>query len=78
VSALKVFERVLLNHPKSVLALYGKAKALDMLSKVEHSNQLLLEAIDEYRRVLNSDQANDTMFVEVAELCLERMRFLGE
>jgi hypothetical protein len=79
VSALKQFENILLKHPKSFVALYGKAKALDKLSTVEKSNQLLMEAIDDYKKVLEyGQQLNDTFFIEVAEQCLQRMKFLGK
>lgn len=59
--------------------LYVKAKMLDMQSEKVKSNERLIEALVAYKELLTNhgEQLNDTIFKEVAERCIERMRFIG-
>lgn len=65
---------------KSIGALYGKAKSLDQLASDEKSNERLMQAIGAYKILINdfADQLSNDIFLEIAERCLERMRFVGE
>ena len=65
---------------KSIGALYGKAKSLDQLAAQEKSNKRLMQAIAAYKVLINdyTDQLSSEMFLEVAERCIERMRFVGK
>lgn len=40
----------------------------------------LLEAIQSYKELIENhgDILNDTIFIEIAERCIERMRFIGK
>ena len=60
-------------------ALYGKAKALDQLASNEKSNERVMQAIGAYKTLINdfADQLSNEMYLEVAERCIERMRFVG-
>ncbi|KAG5677234.1 hypothetical protein PVAND_007009 [Polypedilum vanderplanki] len=60
--------------------LYEKAKSLDATAEREKSNKILLEAIEKYKELINvyGDKVNDTIFKEIAEKCIERMRFMGK
>ena len=60
--------------------LYLKAKSLDSLSQEERSNEILTEALVAYKQLLfdHGDQLNDTIFKQISERCVERMRFVGK
>ncbi|XP_032229282.1 aspartyl/asparaginyl beta-hydroxylase isoform X3 [Nematostella vectensis] len=49
--ALRYFRQLVEEHPKSPLALYGKAVALDKLADQRRSNDLLQECIQNYRKI---------------------------
>lgn len=76
---MKQFETYLKNNPNSLMALYGKARALDKLAEQYKSNPFLEEAIQDYVHFLQSggSRLNDTIFKEAAERCILRMRFKG-
>lgn len=77
--ALTLFERILTLYPNSTEAQLGKAKSLERLADINRNNGILRQAIDEYVKLVNvSDKLNDTLFKNIAEHCIERMRFLGE
>lgn len=59
---------------------YQRAKSLDALAEKERSNTRLLEAIQSYKELIeiNGDILNDTIFIEIAERSIERMRFIGK
>lgn len=77
-NALTQFEQILRNHPTSAAAQYGLAKALDHLADLNHSNELLKKAINEYQKYIGfGAKLNDTEFKTAAERCIERMRFIG-
>lgn len=50
------------------------------MAEREKSNKMLLEAIESYKNliVMYGDEINDTIFKEVADRCIERMRFIGK
>lgn len=66
-------------HP-DVKILYVKAKALDAKAEKEKSNARLTEALVQYRDLIVShgSKLNGSIFKEVAERCVERMRFVGK
>ena len=76
---MSLFEIILETRPSSPGALYGKARSLDKLSEVNKSNALLKRAIDFYLESIDlGAKLNDSRFKEVAERCIDRMRFLGK
>lgn len=64
----------------TVKELYDKAKAMDEQAEKEKSNKKLLEAIQMYKTLIEQfgDKLNDTIYKQVAERCIERMRFMGK
>lgn len=66
-------------HPKTK-ELYEKAKNLDARAEKERSNPILNEALVAYKDLLtnHNKNLNDTIFKEVGERCIERMRFVGK
>lgn len=60
--------------------LYDKAKSLDTQAEKEKSNSRLIEALVAYKYLItnHSKKLNDTLFIEIAERCIERMRFIGK
>ncbi|XP_025829421.1 aspartyl/asparaginyl beta-hydroxylase [Agrilus planipennis] len=75
--ALLLFTKLLEKNPSSLKALYGKAQALNSLAAKKKSNALLEEAISTYLLVLQSQRISNEMYKEVAEKCIDRMRFRG-
>lgn len=67
------------NKNSTIRELYEMAKSLDTLAEKERSNKRLHEAIESYKELIKAygDQLNDTIFIEIAERCIERMRFIG-
>lgn len=53
---------------------------MDEQAEKERSNAKLVEAIQAYKDLIeiNGDILNDTIFIEIAERCIERMRFIGK
>lgn len=68
-----------LKHPDTKL-LYDMAKRLDTKAEKERSNPILLQALEGYQSLLldHKKNLNDTIFKEIAERCVERMRFAGK
>ncbi len=64
----------------TIREVYERAKSLDAQSETQRSNFKLMDAIESYKELINvhGDFINDTIFVQVAERCIERMRFLGK
>jgi hypothetical protein len=60
--------------------LYQRAKSLDKQADKERSNARLMEALQIYKKLIeiNGDHLNDTIFIEIAERSIERMRFIGK
>ena len=56
------------------------AKRLDTKAEKERSNPILLQALEGYQSLLldHKKNLNDTIFKEIAERCVERMRFAGK
>lgn len=63
-----------------VKQLYSKAKSLDSQAEKERSNTRLVEALVAYKTLLidHGKKINDTIFKDIAERCIERMRFIGK
>lgn len=63
-----------------VKELYDKAKEMDVSSEKEKSNKKLLEAIGMYKTLIEQyeDKLNDTIYKQVAERCINRLRFMGK
>lgn len=63
-----------------VKEIYEKAKTIDTLADKEQSNVRLAQALAMYKDLITIHGAklNDTIFKEVAERCIERMRFVGK
>lgn len=53
---------------------------MDEQAEKERSNKKLLEAIEMYKTLIvqYGDKINDTIYKQVAERCIERMRFIGK
>lgn len=51
-----------------------------MAAEKEKSNKRLIEAIENYKDFIETygDKVNDTIFKEIAERCIDRMRFIGK
>jgi aspartate beta-hydroxylase len=66
-------------HPKTK-ELYEKAKNLDARAEKQQSNSILNEALAAYKDLLtnHNQNLNDSIFKEVGERCIERMRFVGK
>jgi aspartate beta-hydroxylase len=66
-------------HPKTK-ELYEKAKKLDERAEKERSNAILTEALVAYKDLLtnHNKNLNDSIFKEVGERCVDRMRFIGK
>lgn len=74
-----MFETLSQKYPDKPEAFLGKAKILDKQSEIHRSNRKLIEALESYKRYLafGEDIQNDTEFSEVAQRCVDRMRFVG-
>lgn len=78
--ALSAFEELLLNHPTSLEAAYGRARALDGLADAaDHDPALVLRSIDAHEKMVLSraSEMDDKLFESIAMTCLDRMQFLG-
>lgn len=64
----------------TIREIYQRAKSLDALAEKEKSNKKLLDAIESYKQLIMSygNHLNDTIFIEIAKKCIERMRFIGK
>lgn len=53
---------------------------MDALAEKEKSNKKLLEAIEMYKTLIQQygEKLNDTIYKQIAERCIERMRFMGK
>lgn len=77
---MSAFEKLLLNHPKSFDAAYGRARALDALAQEEdHDVPKVLQAIEAHEELLldRGGDMDDSLFEKVAGICLDRLKFLG-
>lgn len=72
-----MFNKIVEQNPASPRALYGKAQSLDVLAEQKRSNKFLEGAIDAYEQVLNISDITDALFKQVAERCINRLRFRG-
>ena len=59
-------------------AIFGKARALDLLAAEQHSNRHLEEAINTYQQVIRlKAEVPTTLLFQAARFCADRMRFRG-
>lgn len=63
--------------PNNVYVKHGRAKALDQLAEKKRSNELLQDAISSYIDLLQNQNISDEMYLDVAERCIDRIRFRG-
>lgn len=63
--------------PNNLLIKHGRAKALDHLAEKKRSNDLLQDAITSYIDILKSSDISNDLFVQVADRCIDRIRFRG-
>ena len=80
---MNLFGKLLHEAPTSARALYGRARCLDRLAELQKSNSKLEQAILTYRDVLNLAEQDSqlvpvTLYKEVANVCVTRMRFRGK
>ncbi|GAB0090328.1 aspartyl/asparaginyl beta-hydroxylase [Sergentomyia squamirostris] len=75
--ALNAFEEILKKSPRTLEAVYGRARALDKMAERQQSNSVLREAIEAYKAVIELEMVTDEFFVAAATRCINRMRFLG-
>ncbi|KAJ8972011.1 hypothetical protein NQ317_000657 [Molorchus minor] len=76
--AIKLFDNLLQKYPSSPRSKYGKALALDYLADQKRSNEILEEALNYYIELLNTENVPDALFIEAAERCINKMRFVGQ
>lgn len=72
-------ELILERETDNAVALYTRARSLDVLADRERSNGRLEQAIFAYRAILDLDNNVDDHLFRVAALrCIDRMRFRGK
>lgn len=78
--ALSTFESLLLIHPTSIAAIYGRARALELLAERTNDYSAVQRSIDTHEElILTMDtDLEDTIFKEISSTCLFRLRSLGE
>ncbi|XP_060658455.1 LOW QUALITY PROTEIN: aspartyl/asparaginyl beta-hydroxylase [Drosophila nasuta] len=76
---LGAFNKLTHTYAHEPLAHLNRAQALEQLAEKQHSNLLLHEAIESYKRYLAFDGliANEREFRSAGERCIEHLRFLG-
>ncbi|XP_034103435.1 aspartyl/asparaginyl beta-hydroxylase isoform X11 [Drosophila albomicans] len=76
---LGAFNKLTHTYAHEPLAHLKRAQALEQLAEKQHSNRLLHEAIESYKRYLAFDDliANEREFRSAGERCIEHLRFLG-
>lgn len=77
--ALSAFEKLLLKHPKSFDAAYGRARALEALAGEDHDVPKVLQSIEAHEELMLKlgGEMDDSLFEKVASTCLDRLKFLG-
>lgn len=77
-AALEGFNRILQGGLKSPRALYGRARALDILSEKKRSNKLLEASVKTFTDLLGlGDKVPDDLMTLAGNRCVERMNFRG-
>ena len=73
------FEKLLKKHPSSPRGLYGRAFALDKLSEVKQSNELLERCIEEYNKVIDLPlkKVPKELALKAGRRCADRQSFRG-
>ncbi|XP_062136784.1 aspartyl/asparaginyl beta-hydroxylase isoform X10 [Drosophila sulfurigaster albostrigata] len=76
---LGAFNKLTHTYAHEPLAHLKRAQALEQLAEKQHSNRLLHEAIESYKRYLAYNEliANEREFRSAGERCIEHLRFLG-
>lgn len=75
--SLSLYTKLMEQMPNNVLIKHGRAKALDHLAEKKRSNDLLQDAITSYIDLLQSSDISNDLFVQVADRCIDRIRFRG-
>ncbi|XP_054741160.1 protein starmaker isoform X2 [Anastrepha obliqua] len=77
--AIKRFDQLARQYPDKPQVFLAQARLLDKQADRKHSNDLLSQALQAYKRYLALDSAitDNVEFRIVAERCIERMRFMG-
>ena len=76
-----MFDQLIRKYPHEPQTYLGKAQTLDHFAEFKQSNQLLMEAIDFYKKYLQFKLNDDNQRLEyrsAGERCVERLRFLGK
>ncbi|CRL03308.1 CLUMA_CG016204, isoform D [Clunio marinus] len=73
-------DQVRMDNSEEIEEMLLEAKITDARAEKEQSNKRLMEAIELYKDLLitHGDKLNASIFKEVAERCIERMRFIGK
>lgn len=78
-NALRAFNTLTHTYAHKPLAHLRRAQALERIAELRRSNQLLVDAIESYKRYLAFDESITSIEYRTAgERCIEHMRFLGE
>ena len=75
--ALRKFEGLVNKYPKSPRAMYGKAQSLDKMADQKQSNEVLLQSIDAYSRVVDLPDCPLELKRRVMRRQADRLSFLG-
>ncbi|XP_032585461.1 aspartyl/asparaginyl beta-hydroxylase isoform X5 [Drosophila mojavensis] len=78
-NALRAFNTLTHTYAHKPLAHLRRAQALERIAELRRSNQLLMDAIESYKRYLAFDESITNIDYRTAgERCIEHMRFLGQ
>lgn len=79
-SALKRFNARLAIDAEQFIALYGRAKSLDVLAAEHKDNVMLRQAIEAYEHLLDrfSEKLPDLELQAIGNQCIKLMRFIGK
>ncbi|KAM6908498.1 aspartyl/asparaginyl beta-hydroxylase isoform 2-T2 [Lycodopsis pacificus] len=75
--ALRAFETLVLQHPQSPRALYGRAQTEDDLAEKQRSNDMLQKAINSYRDAAELPDVTSDLLRAALKRRAERQQFLG-
>lgn len=75
--ALEKFDSILIDHPSSPRAVWGKARVLDKMSEQQRSNKLLEEAISLMDQALRLSKTPEALLLEIADRLADRQAFRG-
>lgn len=78
--ALQTYNQILQKYSPQPEVYLGIAQTLDAFAEQQKSNSLLKDALDSYFKYLQFGHiiSNHSEYRQIAERCLDRMRFLGK